>query len=98
MVDHRIVILGDIKKVRQGTQIVATGDNVSWEAHDTDARVIFPDGKCPFAQSKISVPKGGVSQNLAVTGNADRYPYSVYLLSTDSFAAGDSDPIIIVRK
>jgi len=96
--DHRIIILGDRKKVEPGAAIVAKADTLAWEAYDTDAWVIFSEDGCPFASSKIFVQSGKISGTLIVTGEPGKYPYSVYLIQKNSFAMGNSDPIIIIKR
>jgi hypothetical protein len=98
MTDHTICILGSARKVKPGAEIVAIGDRVFYQAFDTSGWIIFPEDRCPFDQARIPVPRDGSSPAVAVVGRPGAYPYTVYLVEANSFASGDSDPIIIIKR
>ncbi len=97
--DHRIIILGDRGKVVPAVVIVGQDDTVTFEAKFAEAVVNFFDVLKPLRAASLPIPADSVAKPEPVTGGPGVYPYSVWCTgSPGRSAAGDSDPIIIIKR
>jgi hypothetical protein len=111
IMNHRIMIYcGREPKVRPGRKEVSPADKVAFEARGSEAEVFFPPPpRWPFREDWqiIHVAREGVVEpkriefivkEIKTATDLEEFPYAVYCADANSFAVGESDPIIIIKR
>ncbi len=80
-----------------GNITVERGEDVTWEAGETDLVMFFPNQRL-LGIDKIVV-KSGETRTETINENIDSgiYPYAVYTAETNDFAEGNSTPRMTIK-
>lgn len=91
-------------KVFPGTIHVKPGDEISWRAPDFDVKFFFPYKEL-FGKNLFEFAAGDpiflkVSEKLPENDFCDVFPYAIFCAGKEAntFAIGNSEPIIIIER
>lgn len=92
--EWRVVLDGDDSK---SDVTLRRGDRIRWVVEGSDASFAFPDSRIFGLETRDA--KDGNPLVLAVSANSPkgRFPYTVFIHESMSYARGQSPPRIIVR-